>query len=80
MAELNGLELWATDIGHAYLEAKTKEEVYIIAGSEFGEKEGYTMIIHRELYDLRSSGLRWHEMLADCLRDMGFLLEDLYLQ
>ena len=30
------------------------------------------MIIHKALYGLRSSGLRWHERLADCLRDMGF--------
>ena len=32
LAELNGLDLWATDIGNAYLEAETKEKVYIIAG------------------------------------------------
>src|SRR6056300_1198686 len=36
LAELNGLELWATDIGNAYLEAYTKEKVAIIAGPEFG--------------------------------------------
>ena len=72
MAELNGLELWATDIGNTYLEAETKENVYIIAGSEFGENEGHIMIIHTSLYGLRPSGLRWYERLADCLRDMGF--------
>jgi hypothetical protein len=72
LAELNGLELWTTDIGNAYLEAETKEKVYIIAGSEFGEQEGHIMIIHKALYGLRSSGLMWHERLADCLRDMGF--------
>ena len=31
-AKLNDLEVWSTDIGNAYLEAKTKEKVYIIAG------------------------------------------------
>ena len=31
LAELNGLEVWGADIGNAYLEAKTKEKVYIIA-------------------------------------------------
>ena len=31
LAELNDLELMSADIGNAYLEAKTKEKVYIIA-------------------------------------------------
>jgi hypothetical protein len=30
LAELNGLDIWATDVGNAYLEAKTQEKVYII--------------------------------------------------
>jgi hypothetical protein len=29
LAELNGIETWATDVGNAYLEAKTTEKVYI---------------------------------------------------
>jgi hypothetical protein len=36
LAELNQLDIWATDVGNAYLEAETKEKIYIIAGSEFG--------------------------------------------
>ena len=72
LAELNGMELWATDIGNAYLEAHTKEKVYVIAGPEFGERAGHTLIIDRALYGLKSSGLRWHERFSDVLRDMGF--------
>ena len=72
LAELNGLETWATDIGNAYLEALTSERVYIVAGPEFGDYEGHTLVIYKALYGLRSSGLRWHERFADCLRDMGF--------
>jgi len=72
LAELNGLETWATDIGNAYLEAETNEKVYIIAGPEFGERRGHLLVIFKALYGLRTSGLRWHERLADCLRDMGF--------
>jgi hypothetical protein len=30
LAELNQLEFWGTDVGNAYLEALTKEKVYII--------------------------------------------------
>ena len=72
IAELNKLELWATDIGNAYLESYTQEKVYIIAGPEFGEREGHTLIIVRALYGLKSSGLRWHQRFADVLRNMGF--------
>jgi hypothetical protein len=72
LAELNGLETWATDIGNAYLEAETLEKVYIVAGPEFGELEGHALVIFKALYGLRTSGLRWHERFADCLRDMGF--------
>ena len=38
LAELNKLELWGADIGNAYLEAHTKEKVYIIAGKGFENK------------------------------------------
>jgi hypothetical protein len=72
LAELNDLEVWATDIGNAYLEAHTKEKLYIIAGSEFGDKQGRILIIKKALYGLRSSGKRWHERFADCLRNEGF--------
>ena len=73
LAELNDLDLWTTDIGNAYLEAETQEKVYIIAGPEFGELEGHTLIIFKALYGLRTSGLQWHEHFANCLRDMGFI-------
>jgi Reverse transcriptase (RNA-dependent DNA polymerase) len=72
LAELNGLELWATDIGNAYLEAYTKEKVYIIAGPEFGDREGHTLLIDRALYGLKSSGVRWHERFSVVLDKMGF--------
>ena len=73
LAEHNELETWCTDIGNAYLESYTKEKVYIIAGPEFGELEGHTLIIQKALYGLKSSGLRWHERFVDVLRDMGFV-------
>jgi Reverse transcriptase (RNA-dependent DNA polymerase) len=57
LAEINGLELWGADFGNAYLEAKTKEKVYIVAGPDFGPMEGHTLLIDKALYGLRSSGL-----------------------
>ena len=49
IAELNGLELYAADVGNAYLEAVTKEKVYIIGGIGFGELEGHILVIYRLL-------------------------------
>mgnify|MGYP006357956311 FL=1 len=72
LAELNGLTLWSTDVGNAYLESETKESVCFIAGPEFGELEGHLLLIVKALYGLRSSGQRWHDRLYDALRDMGF--------
>jgi hypothetical protein len=33
------LEVWGADVGNTFLEAKTKEMVYIVRGTEFGELE-----------------------------------------
>jgi hypothetical protein len=74
IAEHNGLEVWAMDIGNAYLEMFTKEKVYIIAGPEFGPLEGHTLLINKAIYGLKSSGLRWSERFSDVLVDMGFFL------
>ena len=37
-----------------------------------GDLEGHVLTMQNALYGLRTSGLRWHERLADCLRDAGF--------
>jgi hypothetical protein len=72
VAEMNNLKIMVGDIGNAYLEAHTKEKVYIVAGPDFGELEGHTLLINKALYGLRTSGARFHDKLADSLRDMGF--------
>ncbi len=60
IAELNGLSLWGTDIGSAYLESYTSEKVCVVAGPEFGKLAGHLLAIDRALYGLRTSGLCWH--------------------
>ena len=72
LAELNELELWAADVGNAYLESVTKEKVCFEAGPEFGELEGHLFIIIKAQYGLKSSGKRWHDRFYDVMRDMGF--------
>jgi hypothetical protein len=71
-AELNGLQLWAADVRNAYLEALTKEKVYIIAGPEFGDLEGHILLIHKVMYGLCTSGARWHKHFANTICDLGF--------
>ena len=72
IGELNGLKCMVGDVGNAYLEAYTKELVGFVAGPEFGDCEGHTLIIVKALYGLRSSGRQWAEKFADTMRDMGF--------
>ena len=72
LAELNQMEAWGTDISSAYLEAFTKEKLFVKAGPEFGDQEGHILLVEKALYGLQTSGARWHERLADCLRGMGF--------
>ena len=54
------------------MESYTQEKVCFTAGPEFGPLAGHTLVIVKALYGLRSSGLRFHEKLADTLRAMGF--------
>jgi Reverse transcriptase (RNA-dependent DNA polymerase) len=61
-----------TDIVNAYLEAYTSEKVYVIAGPEFGDREGHILVISKALYGLPNSGARWHDRFADCIRELGF--------
>ena len=75
LAELNGLKLYAADVGNAYLEAKTREKVCIYGGPEFRDLglEGHLLLIDRALYGLKTSGARWHDRFADTLRGEGFV-------
>jgi Reverse transcriptase (RNA-dependent DNA polymerase) len=70
LADLNGLSLWGSDVGNAYQEAKAKEKVYIVAGPEFGPLKGYTVLIDKALYGLRSSGLCWLQQFSDVVHSM----------
>jgi hypothetical protein len=73
LAELNQLELWGADIGNAYLEAETKEKLYIVGGEEFGDRKDHILLIHKALYGLKTSGKRWFEKLSRCMKEQGFI-------
>ena len=73
IATRNGLQVLSADVQNAYLNARTKEKCYAIAGPEFGSgKAGRPVKIVRALYGLRSSGARWRDHLANTIRTLGF--------
>ena len=47
LAELNNLQLWGADVGNAYLQALTKEKLYIVVGPEFEELQGHVLVCTR---------------------------------
>ena len=61
LAELNGLQLWGADVGNAYLQALTKENLKIVAGPEYEDLQGHVLVMHKALYDTRSGGACWHD-------------------
>ena len=70
LAALNDLDILAADIGNAYLNARTREKIFIICGREFGDSYvGRKALIVRALYGLKSSGAAWRSCLAEVLRD-----------
>ena len=73
LGKLNHLGLWGADIGNAYLEAFTDEKLYIVAGPELQELEGYILKFLKALYGLKSSGKRCAEVIHGILRDMKVL-------
>jgi hypothetical protein len=65
LVELNGLKVEAADVGNAHPEACTKEKLYVVAGPEFGDRQGSVMVIIKALCGLRTSGSCFHEKFAD---------------
>ena len=61
------------DVGNAFVTAETREKVYFIAGREFGERQGMTVIIRKALYGLASSAACFHAHFGDTLRSAGFV-------
>ena len=73
LSELNNMELEATDIGNAFLNAEPREKVYTKGVPGFGPLEGKTLIIDKALYGLRGASAAFHEHLSYTLaNELGF--------
>jgi hypothetical protein len=60
------------DVLLVIVNAFTNGLVYAIAGPEFREHKGKTVIIRKALYGLCTSAERWHSHVADTPRSLGF--------
>ena len=72
LSQLNDFEIWGADVGNAYLEAYTDQNLCIIAGPEFKELQGHLLIMIKALHGTRSGGTRWHDRLFDILQELKF--------
>ena len=74
IAALNELEVFACDIGNAYLNAPCQEKIWFKAGIECGQSaRGKVMKCFRALYGLKSSGASWRKMFKDFIESsLGF--------
>ena len=73
LASLNNLDIWAADVGNAFLNARCRERILIKAGHEFGkELSGKDLIVHKSLYGLRTTSSAFHSHLHKKLRELGF--------
>ena len=54
---LNGIDIFATGIRNAYLQAPSSQKYFIVCGVEFGfENIGKVALIHRALYGGKKAG------------------------
>ena len=54
LTKVSNMEVWGADSCNAYLEATTKEKIYIVASPEVKELQGHILVIHKALYGLNS--------------------------
>ena len=72
LSQLNDFEIWGADVGNAYLEAYTDQNLCIIVGPEFKELQVHLLIMIKTLHRTRSGGARWLDRLSDILQELKF--------
>ena len=73
-AALNDIDVFAADIGNAYLQSPSSQKHYIICGPEFGlENVGKRALIRRALYGGKSAGRDFRNHLRECMYHLKFM-------
>ena len=73
LAALNGLDILACDMQNAYLTSQFRENIWTVAGPEFGSDIGEIFIINMALYGLKSSGAAFRSLLAETLYEINYV-------
>ena len=66
------------NFGNAYLQALTKEKLYIVACPDFEELQRYVFVMYKALYGTRSGGECWYDKPFDILQQMDLLQAPLF--
>ena len=67
IVELNDLDILSGNTQNAYLNAPTKEKVFLYDGDEWKSDQGEIVIVVRAIYGLNSSALAWRNHLSEIL-------------
>ena len=73
IVSLNNLDICACEIGNYYLNTNYRENLYMVAGTEFVPLyRDIVMVIDRDLYGLKSIRVAWREKIMETLNSMGY--------
>ena len=72
IAALNGLDIMSCDLENTYLNATNREKIWSEGGIECGEDKGKVLVVVRDIYGRKSTGLAWRAALAESLVQLGF--------
>ena len=65
LATVNKLQLWAADVGNAFLNGITRDTLCMIAGLEFGpERERKAVVLYKSMYSAHASCTHFYDHLA----------------
>ena len=72
IADLNDLEVEASDVMNTFLTAPCAEKIWTTLGPEFGDDVGKKAIIVQALYVLKLSGASFGNHILDCMQLLGY--------
>ena len=72
IATLNDLDMLACNIYNVYLTTDCREQVWAVAGPNFGSEYGKNILVKKSLYGLKRSGAAFRAFLEEMLDTMGY--------
>ena len=72
MSAFNDLKVIAWDIQNEYLAATFQDNIWTLAGPDFGSNQGNVVLVVRALYGMNPSGSAFRSLLDETLHDLGY--------